>query len=98
MTQRHPNILLIQSDQHRFYDMSYADLVADPAGEIKNIYDYFQLPFTKEMECTIAAWLKEHPRNKHGKHAYSREQYGLTEEGIIEYFEDYVEQYADFLK
>ena len=32
-----------KADPRRFYDMNYADLVADPTGAIKNVYEYFQL-------------------------------------------------------
>ena len=83
-----------KADQRLFYDVNYADLIADPAEEIKNIYEYFRLPFTEEMEGNIATWLNEHPKNKHGRHTYGLEQYGLTEEGTKEYFKDYLEQYS----
>jgi hypothetical protein len=83
-----------KADPRRFFDVAYAELVADPAGSIRKIYDYFHLPFTEEMAENIDVWLKEHPKNKHGSHTYALEQYGLTEASIQDYFKDYVQRYA----
>lgn len=86
-------LLRARADESRFYDVQYQDLMNDPIREVRKIYDYFSLPFSAEMEQSLPAWLKDNPQNKHGKHAYSPEGFGLSSEQIRREFAAYSDQF-----
>jgi len=68
--------------------------MADPLGAAKKIYRYFDIPYSDTMEQGMIRWLQKNPQNKHGRHGYSLEQYGLTRERIRSEFAEYQEQYS----
>ena len=80
--------------QDSIYDMQYADVIRDPVGEIKKVYQYFEEPFTAEAEAAMNGYMQANPKGKHGRHSYSLEDYGLTREGVRERYGDYCEQFA----
>lgn len=82
------------ADPARFYDADFRDLVGDPVGVVKNIYRKFDYPFSSEFEIQMQRWVAENPRNKHGEHIYSLEQFGLSAEMIDERFADYIQRFS----
>ena len=81
-------------DKTPFYDLQYQDLVTNPLEEIRKIYEYFSFPFSQEMEQSVSTWVKENPQNKHGRHTYSPETYGLSNEQIRQDFRDYTDRFS----
>jgi len=75
-------------DPAQFYDVDYADFVADPIGTVEGIYKYFGLSLT---ESALQAMHDIHAESKQGprapKHSYSLEDYGLTVEAVKARFE-----------
>lgn len=71
-----------QYGDSRFADVDFRSLVSDPIGVIERIYEQFQMPLTDALRVAMQKYLKENPRHKHGRHAYSAQQFGLTEEQI----------------
>lgn len=69
----------------RFFDINYKDLTKDPIGAVHNIYDYFGFIPDKTATDKMTKWLLENPKNKHGVHKYSSENYGLTKEIVGRY-------------
>jgi hypothetical protein len=61
----------------RFFDVSYTDLLRDPLGIVRRIYAHFDMPLTDVAENRMRRFLAENPKDKHGKHEYSLEQFGL---------------------
>ena len=41
----------------------------------------------------MKALISENPQNKHGKHVYSLEEFGLTAEGVRNHYRDYIERF-----
>jgi hypothetical protein len=70
-------------DQDQFVDVAFADLVKDPLGVTRGIYERFGLDWTPEAEAAITAIDRE---SKQGaarpSHAYRLEDYGLTEDEV----------------
>ena len=66
----------------RFYRMEFDDFQADPMREVRRIYDRFGIGLSTEAELAMRAWIAENRKGKHGAHAYSAEEYGLSEEEI----------------
>jgi hypothetical protein len=76
----------------RFFDVSFQQLVQDPIGTVRRIYEHFQYPFDPKMEAGMQRWLKANPQGKHGKHRYDLAQFGLTEDQVEQSLGDYWEQ------
>jgi len=74
-------------DPAQFYDVDYADFVADPLGTVAAIYRYFGLTLTDEAQ---RAMQHSHAESQTGarapKHRYSLADYGLTVESVKERF------------
>lgn len=82
-----------QHGQDAIYDVQYADVMKDPIGQVRGIYEHFGEPFTAEAEAAMHAYMDANPKGKHGKHEYSLERYGLSREGVHKTFGDYIERY-----
>jgi hypothetical protein len=62
--------------------VQYDDLVRDPVAMASSIYDRFGYPVDAGLKARMQQWLADHPSDKHGKHAYALEDFGLTPEII----------------
>jgi hypothetical protein len=81
------------ADPGSFFDVYYKDLIEDPVGVIRQIYEYFSYSFSEEFEARIIKWLEENPKEKHGTHRYSLEQFGLTPDSVTTRFADYCKEF-----
>ncbi|MAT52190.1 MAG: sulfotransferase family protein [Porticoccaceae bacterium] len=79
------------------YDMRYKELVADPVKAVGGIYENFGMEYTEAARQGIRHWLAENPAGKHGKHAYTLEDFGLTVDEIRDVYADYIETYRDYI-
>ena len=75
------------------YDLQYADIMRDPIGSIRNIYDHFGEPITPEAERAMQAYMDANPKGKHGKHEYHLEDYGLTADWVRNHYRDYCKRF-----
>lgn len=75
------------------YDLQYTDVMRDPIGEVKKIYQHFGEAFTAEAEAAMNAYMQANPKGRHGSHEYSLEDYGLTAEQVRAHFSDYCERF-----
>jgi hypothetical protein len=80
-----------------FYDLSYKELIKDPSTAIRGVYNHFDLPYTEAAQKAHQVCMRRMPKGKFGKHEYSPEQFGLTNQGIKETCDVYVKQYAGIL-
>lgn len=70
-------------DQAQFFDVEYADFVADPVGTTHAIYDAFELDWTPSVADAVGAIDAEsRAGGKRPAHSYSLADYGLTEEQV----------------
>lgn len=73
-----------------FYHLYYDSLLADPLAEMRRVYDWLGDEWTDETASGMAGWLADNPQNKHGKHVYAFEDWGLKREDMTPYFSDYL--------
>jgi hypothetical protein len=70
-------------DPAQFLDVQYPDLVADPVGTVRSVYDYFGLPWTTTVEAAVTA---QHVASRSGprapSHRYALADFGLTPEQV----------------
>jgi len=77
-----------------FHDILYPDLVADPMGTVEKIYGAFGIDLSEEAAARMKRYVAANPQNKHGKHHYSLEEYGLDEKKIRERYGPYYERFG----
>ncbi|MGB3633053.1 MAG: sulfotransferase [Rubrobacteraceae bacterium] len=81
----HPSIIL---------DVYYDQLVADPVGTVRGVYEHYGLDWSDEFEERLNHYVRQNPRSKHGAHKYAPEDFGQTEEAISEHFSAYNEKFG----
>lgn len=76
------------------YDLQYAELMQDPIGTMKKLYDHFGEPLSDAAAAAMTAYLDNNPKGKHGKHEYSLEEYGLTASQVRNHYREYCEMFS----
>ena len=61
----------------QFYDLSYEDIEARPLEAVEQVYDFLGWTLSDEARTRMQAFLDANPKNKHGAHRYTLEQFGL---------------------
>ena len=77
-----------------FLDVQYPDLMADPIGVVRAIYEWEGTEFTPVAEAAMRAYMADNQQGKFGKHTYSLEPFGLDAGEISERFAPYVERFG----
>jgi hypothetical protein len=77
-----------------FIDVSYYDVVADPLGEVKRIYDFAGIEFDGAAAESARQTMKRNVKNKYGRHIYHLEDFGLSDESIEQEFAFYRRRYS----
>ena len=78
----------------RILDVHYRQMMADPMGVLRQIYDHFGYRYTDEFERRARKWLEEHPRRERATNYYGLEQFGLDRAGVEKALAPYCEQYG----
>ncbi len=76
--------------EDQFIDIRFSDFAADQMSVVRKIYDKFNWQLTPTAEQNMNAFLKSNPKDKHGKHNYTLEDFGLTNEQIETRFAKYL--------
>ena len=76
-------------EKERYVDVHYKELVADPIGAVRGIYEKHGYPYSDAFEEAMRAWLEANRQHKHGVHRYALEDYGLSSDRVNEVFADY---------
>jgi hypothetical protein len=71
------------------FDVNYDDLMEQPIETVRRIYDHFNLKWSDEFEMGMKTWLRDNPQGKQGRHSYSLDEFGLTQEDIETRYADY---------
>jgi hypothetical protein len=79
-------------------DIAFADVSARDTEVIQTIYESLGLPLTERSKRAMQDWSTRNPRNKHGGHSYTSEQFGTTDKAIRERFADYITRFAPYLE
>lgn len=71
-------------------DLRFEDFVSDQVGTIQQIYKHFDWDLSDTAIEKMKHFLAQNPKDKHGAHEYSLEDFGLTEQGINKQFSNYI--------
>lgn len=81
------------ADDGIFVDVSYYDLIADPLGELRRVYDAAGIEFVAEATEASKAVSRRDTKDRHGRHVYSPASFGLDDPSIDEATEFYRQAY-----
>jgi hypothetical protein len=72
-----------------FVDVRYEDLIRDPVAIVRRIQERAGLPWTEETEASLSTSLRREVKDRHGKHRYSLEAFGLSNAQVDDAFAPY---------
>ncbi|QRQ84096.1 sulfotransferase family protein [Cupriavidus oxalaticus] len=73
----------------RFLDVRFEDTVRDPFGVAQAVYRFAGMPLTEAARAGMWAWMESNPRNRRAAHAYTPEQFGLSQAQLARDFAGY---------
>jgi hypothetical protein len=79
--------------EHRFLDVQHRDLVADPRGTVRLVYEWLGLDLPDDVAKTIFAWQESHAMGADGSHRYTPEQFGLSADRIRSDYDFYIRHF-----
>jgi hypothetical protein len=77
----------------RMVDVHYTDLIADPIGNARRLYEAFGLTLSDTTEQAMAAHLETDHHGKGTARRYGLSDFGLTEDDIERAFGPYIERH-----
>lgn len=82
-------------DSAQFYDLHFADFMADPVAAVQNIYSHFGRSLSPAGEVALRDWQHSNPQHKHGKHEYTDavHEIGISGDAILDRFADYMDYF-----
>ncbi len=81
--------LVRETHPQAFIDVSYYDLIKDPMAEVERIYAFAGIDLSVAAREAMEASRKVNRKDRHGKHKYSLEEFGLTPEVVDAKYENY---------
>ena len=78
----------------RFFDVQFEQIVKRPLEVIEQLYGHFGFEWNPDIRDRMTSYLQNRPREKHGKHEYSLEQFGLSREQHGPLFAEYCQRFG----
>lgn len=85
--QKHPEL------ESMWMDVHYKELVANPLTTAEKILAFANVATEEKELALLQSYISSNPKNKHGSHQYSLEQFGLDEPSLSERFKNYNDQF-----
>jgi hypothetical protein len=81
--------------EHRFFDIDFRTMQADPIGEVRRLYGWLDEPVTDEFETRMRAWWADNAENRESHTPADPEAFGLDLDAIRPLFAHYVERWRN---
>lgn len=78
-----------------FLDLWFRDTVSQPLAEIARVYEFLGMELTPDASIEMARWQDVNRRELRPPHAYTLDQFGLSEEGLKAQFRAYREAFIE---
>ena len=78
-----------RGEDHRFYDIDFRAMQADPIGEVRGLYGWLGEPVTEEFESGMRRWWAENAENREPSTHPDPETFGLDLDEIRPLFAEY---------
>jgi hypothetical protein len=82
-----------RAPSQQFLDLRFESIESDPLGTVERLYDFLGWPLTDVARAAMARFLTANPKNKHGVHRYTLEQFGLNRDSEAVRFRSYCERF-----
>jgi hypothetical protein len=66
----------------------------DPVGTVGKIHGFFGMDFDEAARAAVQRWVVENPQDKHGRHRYQPQDFGLDAGALRERFSFYTERFG----
>ena len=80
--------------EDKFVDVFFADVLKDPLGQIRRIYEFAGWDLSDQAIASMQTWATDNSRDKREAHHYTLEEFGLTQAGIERDFAAYRERFV----
>ncbi len=80
--------------EHRFIDVRNDDVVANPLDTFARVYDFLRMEVSSELKGKLQDYNERNAPGNFGKHAYTAEEFGVTEQSIRTAFADYRQRFG----
>jgi hypothetical protein len=77
----------------QFLDVNFEAIEREPLGIVERVYDFLGWPLTNAAREAMQSFLDANPKNKHGVHSYTLEQFGLSRTVEAARFRSYCERF-----
>ncbi len=77
----------------QFLDVTYESIERAPLETVQRVYEFLGWPLTDEARAAMAGFLAANPKDKHGAHRYTLEQFGLERAAQTRRFAHYCERF-----
>jgi len=77
----------------QFLDIGYESIERAPLETVERVYDFLGWPLTDSGRAAIAHFLAANPKDKHGVHRYTLEQYDLDRAELTRRFARYIDRF-----
>jgi hypothetical protein len=78
----------------RVVDVQYRELARDPMATVRRIYAQFAMPLTPAAVQRMEAFLAENQQDKHGRHHYVLDNFGLDAQDLAQRFKAYSDYFG----
>ena len=78
----------------QFLDVAYEEIERTPLETVERVYDFLGWPLTTSARAAIERFLAANPKDKHGVHRYTLEQFGLERAALTRRFVAYCDRFA----
>jgi hypothetical protein len=82
-----------RANRAQFLDVAYESIEHAPLETIERVYDFLGWPLAEAGRGAIERFLAANPKDKHGVHRYTLEQYGLDPAVLSRRFAAYCERF-----
>jgi hypothetical protein len=79
--------------EHKFVDVHHRDMIADPIGTLRRVYEACGLTCTPAFEKDVLAWQEANRLGAHGVHRYTAQEFGLDSAQIRDAYQFYIDRF-----
>ena len=80
--------------EERFIDVHHTELVTDPFGTVRRVYEFLELPLHEPVVQSLGEWQQRNQPGAHGMHRYTAEQFGLDAAQIRRDYQFYIDRFG----
>jgi hypothetical protein len=77
----------------RCFDVHHRDLIADPMGTVRAVYEFLGLELRPQVEQALLDWQDANRTGAHGTHQYTADQFGLSTKQLRSDYDFYVRHF-----